>query len=57
VLCYAPADLSGWVFVDCFAEHRDEYVQGPDATSGGETTIPWCARSAVPLGTSNLASL
>ena len=28
VLCYAPADMSGWVFVDCFAEHHDEYVPG-----------------------------
>jgi hypothetical protein len=28
VLCYAPADMSGWVFVDCFAAHRDVYVPG-----------------------------
>jgi hypothetical protein len=28
VLCYAPADRSGWVFVDCFAEHHGEYVPG-----------------------------
>jgi hypothetical protein len=28
VLCYAPADMSGWVFVDCFPEHHGEYVPG-----------------------------
>jgi hypothetical protein len=28
ILCYAPADASGWVFVDCFAEHHDEYTPG-----------------------------
>jgi len=28
VLCYAPADGSGWVFVDCFVQHAQEYVPG-----------------------------
>ncbi|GAB3841286.1 hypothetical protein GCM10027610_050390 [Dactylosporangium cerinum] len=28
MLCYAPADMSGWVFIDCFAEHHEEYVPG-----------------------------
>jgi hypothetical protein len=28
VVCYAPADMSGWVFFDCFAEHHGEYVPG-----------------------------
>jgi hypothetical protein len=28
VLCYAPADMSGWIFFDCFAEHHNEYVPG-----------------------------
>jgi len=26
VLCYVPADMSGWVSVDCFGEHHGEYV-------------------------------
>ncbi|WP_203717736.1 hypothetical protein [Asanoa siamensis] len=28
VLCYAPPDGSGWVFVDCVPLHRDTYVPG-----------------------------
>ncbi|WP_203717728.1 hypothetical protein [Asanoa siamensis] len=28
ILGYAPADGSGWVFVDCLPRHRDEYVPG-----------------------------
>ncbi|BCJ34099.1 hypothetical protein Athai_16020 [Actinocatenispora thailandica] len=28
IACYAPADRSGWVYFDCFAEHRTDYVPG-----------------------------
>jgi hypothetical protein len=28
VLCYAPADRSGWVVVDCFEQPRTEYEPG-----------------------------
>ena len=28
VLCYAPTDTSGWVFVDCFAEHAHPLCPG-----------------------------
>jgi hypothetical protein len=34
VLCYAPADMSGWVFVDCFAEYHSEYVAGSGSYEG-----------------------
>jgi hypothetical protein len=28
ILCYAPVDMSGWVFVDCFTEYHSEYMPG-----------------------------
>ncbi|MEV0157228.1 hypothetical protein AB0H57_26355 [Micromonospora sp. NPDC050686] len=34
VLCYAPADRSGWVFFDCFTECRSDYVPGAGRYEG-----------------------
>jgi hypothetical protein len=28
VLCYAPSDPSGWIFIDCFTEYQQRYEPG-----------------------------
>src|SRR5258708_16156526 len=51
VLCYAPADMSGWVFVDCFAEHHDEYVPGAGPYEWGRADDTPARAGPPPPGT------
>lgn len=55
VLCYAPADMHGWVSSTASPRTTTSTCQASDATSADETPIPWCAPSAVPPWTSNPA--
>jgi hypothetical protein len=40
VLCYAPADLLGWIFVDCHSEWTNRYVAGAGRYEGERDEDP-----------------
>ncbi|WP_460359670.1 hypothetical protein [Actinoallomurus bryophytorum] len=40
VLCYAPTDGSGWVFVDCYTEWTNRYVTGSGRYEGERDNDP-----------------
>lgn len=40
VLCYAPADGSGWVFIDCYTEWTSRYVAGKGRYDGERDDDP-----------------
>lgn len=40
VLCYAPGDGSGWVFVDCFSQWSGRYVAGAGRYEGERDDDP-----------------
>jgi hypothetical protein len=50
VLCYAPADMSGWIFVDCFAEYHHEYVPGAGRYEGRRNDDPLVRAVRRPAG-------
>jgi hypothetical protein len=40
VLCYAPADRTGWVFIDCYTEWTTHYVPGAGRYDGARDQDP-----------------
>jgi hypothetical protein len=56
ILCYAPMDHSGWVFIDCFAENHVEYVAGAGRYTAGRDDDPLVRAVRRPRPTSSRVS-